>query len=353
MLTNLTVKNLGCFDEYPYSANFNKLTVLVGINNSGKSMMLSGLNLIRVFSHRNLEWNNGYYHLQNNTQAVYSHDTKRIIELNAKYSLGADSYECRLSIQNDKFTIDQFLKNGHDLGSLTKSESQDLAKTVWYLHPERRHIPFTTEIGTSLIGIQPLYPTGLNVVDYLFGKFNDRDKRYDDVEKWLKEIDPSITLLKTPLDSKSTSMVTARNDKKTVTEVNMSLQGSGINSATAIITGIIFSPPHSTIIIEEPENFLNLRSIEKLVDLFNYAVNSLSKQIIITTHSWYILGEYAQDICKNATMRSPKRIKEHIPITPSDFRLLEFTDEREAKKITDYNLIGKDYGDVIDNFSHL
>jgi predicted ATP-dependent endonuclease of OLD family len=66
----------------------------------------------------------------------------------------------------------------------------------------------------------------------------------------------------------------------------MNLQGTGMQNAIIIISAIIFSPPGSTICIEEPENFLHPRSQEVLVDLFNYASNKLDKQIIFSTQSY-------------------------------------------------------------------
>lgn len=346
MLSSIKIKNLGCFDDQAYSVSFNKLNVIVGPNNSGKSMLMKGLNMIRIFSYHNqLNWNNEYFSLENNHEAVYTHDMNRIIELTAQYKEGTNSFEARLFIKNDKVVRDEFLKNGNAAGQLIHNDHKNLVSQIWYFHPERSHIPFQSEIGMSTSGIQPIAPTGYNVIQYLLERFNARDNRYNDAEYWLKEIDRNITLLKTPITSKSTSLVTDRTYGKTSTEVNMSLQGSGINNVTTIIAGIIFSPPNSTIIIEEPENFLHRESIELLVDLFNLAVNDLSKQIIVTTHSWGIIRAYAQDIGK-----APKRGHRHTKAKPEDFKLIEFNNTLGKEKIQEYPLKDKEYEDVIDHF---
>jgi AAA15 family ATPase/GTPase len=50
-----------------------------------------------------------------------------------------------------------------------------------------------------------------------------------------------------------------------IAEINLSMQGSGIQNAVIIISAIIFSPDKCTVCIEEPENFLH-PSQEVLVD---------------------------------------------------------------------------------------
>jgi len=47
MLESISVKNLGCFDDYDYKLEFNKLNIIVGTNNSGKSTIFQGINAIK------------------------------------------------------------------------------------------------------------------------------------------------------------------------------------------------------------------------------------------------------------------------------------------------------------------
>lgn len=348
MLSSIGVKNFGCFDEYQYNIKFNKMNVIVGPNNSGKSMILKALNMIRDYSYTSpqLNWNNDYCALQNNLEAVFGHDTKRVIELTVQYKNGTDVYDARMFIQNDKAIRDEFLKNSRAAGPLASEQHKNLASQIWYFHPLRRQIPYRSEIGSVFSSIQPIDPSGYNVVQFLLERFNDRDTRFDEAQNWLIEIDKDIDLMKTPIIAKNTFMVTKMKNEKVPSEINLNLQGTGINNAVTIIAAIIFSPPNSTIIIEEPENFLHRKSVEKLVDLFNYAVVNLSKQIIITTHSWNIIGAYTQDVAKDA----PPRGGVHVKINSTDFSLLEFSKKLGKEKIQEYPLKDTKYEDVVDHF---
>ena len=85
MLESISIRNLGCFDDHLYNVKFNKLNLIVGPNNSGKSTIFKALNLERTFSFSNLVWETNYYHLQNNQEAVYDHDITRTIDIEMEY----------------------------------------------------------------------------------------------------------------------------------------------------------------------------------------------------------------------------------------------------------------------------
>src|SRR5207245_7222556 len=97
MLSSITLKNFGCFDDQKYRTNFNKLNILVGPNNSGKSTIFKALNLVRLYCIPRLgaiTWNHGLYcNLQNNGEAVYNHDVSRPIQINVKYQEGSQIIE--------------------------------------------------------------------------------------------------------------------------------------------------------------------------------------------------------------------------------------------------------------------
>ena len=47
MLKQISVSNLGCFDDQTHRVDFSEETLLAGPNNSGKSMLLAGMNLFK------------------------------------------------------------------------------------------------------------------------------------------------------------------------------------------------------------------------------------------------------------------------------------------------------------------
>jgi len=169
-----------------------------------------------------------------------------------------------------------------------------------------------------------LDPYGSNIITYLLERWTDQDKNWPIAQDWLRKIDPELSILKSPLRRNLASLETT--NKYSDVNVNLAYQGTGIQKALTIIAGVIFSPPGSTLIVEEPEVHLERGSIEGLVDLFNHAVMKWNKQIIISTHSIDLLLQYASDLGLGTS-----RGKDHVTIEESKFKLVAF--ERQAGKI--------------------
>ncbi len=352
MLTQIQIQNFGCFDNYDYKIKFNKLNVLVGTNNSGKSTIFKALNLTRNYSVQGgqMPWNTIYYQMTSFYSAVYGHDESRRMIINIDYQHEDSDYVSRFIVEQGSPIQQDVLANGGRIGSIVNNfRYQNIAKTIWYFSSNRIPIGFSTDVGVQHDVLQPLSPSGSDVIQFLIEKWTSRDPNYEKAQEWIKKIDPQASLLKTPLVLRQASIETDRNDGKNNISVNLSLQGNGIQNALTIIAGVIFSPKGSTIIIEEPENYLNSRSIEVLVDLFNYAVNELGKQIIITTHSWEIINAYCSDIGEG----TPRGTSNHIKAKPEDFKLIIFNEKVGENKIQEYDLRGKKYDAVRKYFKDL
>ncbi len=348
MLSYITVRNFGCFDDDNYTVKFNKLNVIVGTNNSGKSTLFKGLNMIRwITVTGNPIWNTRYFLLQNFNEAVYAHDTTRQTIIESGYINDDEQYNGYLQISRDGFQRTDFRQNGSTWG-ISDTRHQDIVKKIWYFSPNRTPISYRDNVGAQGDELQPLLPSGQDIKQYLIERWTAQDHNWEDANKWFKKIDPQLSLLKTPLYGNQVGLETERDDGNVVSSINLSLQGSGMQNIATIIASIIFSPQGNTIIIEEPENFLNSRSIEILVDLFNYAVNSLNKQIIICTHSWEIINAYCSDIGEGTARGS-----DHIKANSSDFKLIVVNEQLGSNKIQDYNLEGKKYTDVRNYFKDL
>ena len=323
------------------------MNVIVGTNNSGKSTIFKGLNLLRHLSiERELRWESSYYHLQNFNESVYNHDTNRQIKIETRYEpsdLGALITITNRGLQNEHTTV-----NGnphHDLGA---NDHRQLIGKIHYFSPNRQPVSFRDAVGTSGDQLQKLHPSGLDIKQFLVERWTDQDANWNLAQDWFKKLDPQLVLLKTPLYANAVSLETERNDGVNTTSINLSLQGSGMQNLSTIVAGIIFSPINSTIIIEEPENYLNSRSIEILVDLFNFAVNELGKQIIIVTHSWEIINAYCSDVGEGTD-----RGNNHVKINPDDFKLTIINERLGDDKIQDFDLTGKKYSDVRRYFKEL
>lgn len=335
MITNITIQNFGCFDDHSYSLDLNKFTVLIGPNNSGKSTFFKGLNLVRSipFAGGGIVWNSAFYSLNSYENSVYNHDIGRVMFVSTKYTQDSNNFRSTFGFRGIAMTQNEFVRNEEKILSLSSKEHRKIASTVWYIAPSRTVIPHTSKIGQSVDAMQPLHPSGNNVSDYLVGRFTSKDPNWTYAEKWLKKIDKNMTILKTPIVGNSVSMVTTRNDASNTTDVNMNLQGSGIQNATTIITALVFSPRGSTIILEEPETFLHPKAIETIIDLCNDVIEKFDKQIIITTHSLEMLYGISSDLQGHD---SPT--ESHVPTKNEHFKCITISNQLAENKITEKNL---------------
>lgn len=317
MLSSITVRNLGCFDDQDYKVEFSKMSVIVGTNNSGKSTIFKGLNLLRWFTMTSsLNWNSSYYYLHDFVESVYGHDKERTMKIETQYDT-PDKMGARITIDQNGLQHRHTLMDNNLHHDISANDHKKIIEKIRYFSPNRDPVSYRDAVGDSGDVLQKLRPSGSDIKQFLVERWTDQDANWNLAQEWFKKLDPQLTLLKTPLYAHQVSLETERNDGSITISINLSLQGSGVQNLITIVAGIIFSPDDSTIIIEEPENYLNSRSIEILVDLFNFAVNELGKQIIIATHSWEIINAYCSDVGEGTN-----RGDNHVKINPSDFKLV-------------------------------
>jgi len=93
MLKTISVSNLGCFDDGPYTVDFSEETLLAGPNNSGKSMLLSALNLARLhLIEYGTQWDNEFFSLHDFAAAVNDHDLNKMIKVSLTLEENNRSY---------------------------------------------------------------------------------------------------------------------------------------------------------------------------------------------------------------------------------------------------------------------
>ena len=155
-------------------------------------------------------------------------------------------------------------------------------------------------------------------------------------------VDYSPDELKTPIRGSQAFLETSFGE----TDVNVSLQGSGFQSAAAIISAIVFSPVGSTLIIEEPEAFLHPKSQEVIVDMINDAVNNQNKQVIFSTHSCNILLPIWHDVGQPRHRRD----EGHVPLDPEKFSMWVFEKVSGKVSIKPYPIGQKTWKNFSDDF---
>jgi predicted ATPase len=318
MLKKLSVRNLGCFDSKEHSIDFTQETLLAGPNNSGKSMFLSGINIIRHQAFGMFRWTTDMYNLVSFPDCVNNHNQNATIFLDL--DIKEQTQETSVHFEVNRRNKPSFrIESTPAFASESQSEAiRKLVKKIWYLRPHRSHIEYSSMVQPTSGPLQPLNADGSNVTNFMLERWTDRDEKWDIAESWLTKIDPEMGKIKTPIRGNVTSLETMYG----TVPINMSLQGSGFQSATSIIAALVFSPEGSTIIIEEPEVFLHPSSQEVIVDLINDAVKNQNKQVIFSTHSFNILCPFYNDCGREANR--VRRGEKHERADPQKFSLYTF-----------------------------
>jgi len=343
MLEQISVMNLGCFDDQTYKVDFSEETLIAGPNNSGKSMLLAAMNLVRFFFVTGgLSWDTEYYSLHDFDAAVNAHDPRKVINISLTLKEMAEKYVFGFTVSRERgveLTVNNTRISPRD------SRYVDIFKKIWCLRPNRSLVPYQANVQQTADSLQPLRPSGWNVINYLLERWTDRDENWNLAESWLRKIDPDMSKLKTPIRGNLVSLETSFGK----TDVNVSLQGSGFQSAAAIVSAVVFSPEGSTVIIEEPEAFLHPKSQEIIVDMINDSVNNHNKQAIFSTHSCNILLPFYNDLGLDA----PKRGKEHILADPKKFSMWTFEKVSGKVSINQYPLHQKTFKNFRDDFKYI
>lgn len=329
MLEELCVRNLGCLDENVKPVSFSQETVLIGPNNSGKSTLIAGLNLLRyMILTQGVSFSTSLYNFHSWAEAVHNHED-RVIRVSAVLDSN------RYVLEMEKGNVRQISTSIQPWNS---EKNKQQMRDIWYLRPNRSLIPYNVGIGINRDSLQPqLSPSGHDVIQFLLERYTERDINWHSAEEWFKKIDPEILSIRTPIRGKQTFF----ENLITKLTVNASLQGSGFHSVASVISAIVFSPKGSTVIIEEPEICLHKRSQEGIVDLFNYAVRDQGKQIIFATHSWDMLLPFISDIGRGA-----KRGRQHVHADPEKFTLLAFNKSAGHVRIEPIDLSSMKVSDV-------
>ncbi len=341
LLTQISVRNLGCFGDSDYVLNISPETLLVGPNNVGKSIMVGAYNYVRT-SHLTQSpyqsLNATSYHWGDLQNIAHNHVNQRNIRIGVNLA-GRYNGIATVEFQNQNVSLNPPAGSNPTL-------IEELRKG-WYFAPSRNEVQPNLQVGYNpqqTAWGQPLDPYGSNVITYLLERFTSRDPKWDVAEEWLKRIDPKLSILKSPLRGNQGSIET---QQASGVDVNMAYQGTGIQKTLTVIAGLVFSPEGSTIVIEEPEIHLHPRSQEVIVDLFNTAVNEWHKQVIFTAHSWNMLLPFISDIGEGTKRGS------HPKALPDNFRLVTFAQKGDDIELKDYGLKGKVLRTVRDDFKKL
>ena len=301
MISLLRLTNFKIFQEQ--SLEFKSLTVLSGINSSGKSSVLQSLLLLRQSYQQGLLENTG---LALNGDWVCIGTAKDALCEAAK----EESIRFEIGWENGIKGIWRFHYDTKEADVLTlvpEPISTEVYKSSLfqnkfnYLNAERIGSRVFNEMSDyqvrhlAQVGVRGEYTAHFLSVNQ-HQKIPNLTLEYpkaksleliDQVEAWMREVSPGTRIkIKDNVDLDVVSLQYSYGDSNPYRATNV---GFGISYTLPIIVAILASEPGSLILLENPEAHLHPKGQAKMGELFALAA-SCGVQIVVETHSDHILN---------------------------------------------------------------
>jgi predicted ATPase len=279
MLSHVAIKNFKSIGEPGVELELKPLTILVGPNGSGKSSILEGLYFFRPDG----TWGRSQFTRE---ELFHKQDTSKKLVINVSLkdargfetSASAASEITRVRVDDRWFDAEtptpQYERIRGGLRNLLES-------TMFFISALRGDVPRGVPPTESVLNwTGPKGEFLLHILNVLNEPENlDKKKK---VERWAGEF--------------GTEDIWAGLRRASVTSSyrDMGTRLSGLSASYGarqilpVVANLFYCPPGSTFLIEEPEISLHPEAQVKLVEMFAEAIKQ-DKQIIITTHSHYLL----------------------------------------------------------------
>lgn len=315
------------------TVRFTPFTVLIGNNGSGKSSLIEGLETLQSIAERGLDsamqqWR-GFEHVQNKAvQQTFSalkvgrehQSSPMVFELRGGDQDGTFSAKCEVSRgrdDNELFILSEQIifgksrrierdaqgvvrifeekesrKNGKPIKRMSDDESiiGDFLTGIrdWQfvsLNPQAMGAPtFRRSAGRAI----RLAKDGSNIAEYLFNIRSVDTSTFNGIIETLQYVLPYAVDLQPTVTAE-----VERNVFLQLREEEFAVPGWLLSTGTLRIATFLALMRHPTppplIVIEEVENGLDPRTVHLIIDEIRNAVESGRTQVIITTHSPYLL----------------------------------------------------------------
>lgn len=312
MICNLTIKNFKCFSNVDIA--FKNLTLLTGVNGSGKSSVVQSLLLLRQshFQSRlldvGLSLNGELVSLGNTQDALFELADEDILSINldvtdigkSEWIFSADDKELdylpikeTIDLNKDIYKTALFNSGFHYLKAERFGPRVVLPKDDFFVR-KFRDVGNSGEFTSHFLEI-----FGAENIISKFTKHPSSDSLtiLENAQSWLSEICPN-TLLKTQtfLGTDFTSLRYASTLKDGVSNYYRATNvGFGISYTLPIIVSALSAKPGDILIVDTPEAHLHPRGQSKIAVLLAMAARS-GVQVIIETHSDHILNGVRESI---------------------------------------------------------
>lgn len=351
MLAKMTIKNFKSIGDDGVSLNLKPLTILVGLNGSGKSSILEAIALLAQSIQRNAFTPTNSLIQYEMPQIAHKGELRRWISLEVRDEVGVglgyqyrpDTGEARetLFIEGKELVnvnAEGDLRTGLKLVVASRGETTGIGSAgrlgllsnvssipweeirssaeivarrlgeefanVFLIGASRGEIPqaISTQAPPSGVGVH-----GENVVALLAYLMSPN---YEDVMRKVVRWSGKFGLLSLWAGVSNTGQLEARfRDPNLKQGLNLALAGHGSRQVVSVIAQLFWCLPGSIILIEEPEISLHPEAQLNLCELFADAVAE-GKQVVITTHTSILLLSLSHAISKRLLKASDVAVYE-------------------------------------------
>jgi len=310
MITSLRIQNFKCFENQVIL--FKPLTLLSGLNGTGKSSVIQSLLLLRqsyqqgfLEKSRELALNGDLVHLGTAQDALFEGAKENKIGFDLSLSENVqEQWSFDYNREADILTRDM----SRETGWLTNPEmytSSLFNDNFHYLQAERLGPRRFFETSDYLVrGQKQLGPSGEYTAHFLsvWGEETIPNSTLahpaaisltlrHQVEAWLGEISPGTQINLTP--NAGTDTITLQfafmMDKVRSNWYRSTNVGFGITYALPILVAVLSSTPGTLLLIENPEAHLHPKGQAQMGDLLARATNG-GVQVVVETHSDHVLN---------------------------------------------------------------
>ncbi len=306
MIRLVRLQNYKCFENQ--LLEFNALTLLSGLNNTGKSTVIQSLLLLRQSYQQNLlqttglALNGDLVHIGTAKDALFEGAKEDVIGFDLELGDGTTKGTWRFNYDRE---ADVLALASRDLVSDDIYTSSLFGNGFHYLQAERIGPRRFFETSDFLVHQRrQLGPAGEYTAQFLatFGRENignsvlrhpeaTSDTLQDQVEAWLGEVSPGTRISLTP--NLGTDTVSLQYSFVLGNQVSNGYRttnaGFGITYVLPIIVAALSSKAGSLLLIENPEAHLHPRGQARIGELLALAA-SCGIQVVIETHSDHVLN---------------------------------------------------------------
>lgn len=303
MINDFQLRNFKCFSDATFSLG--KITLLAGLNGTGKSSVIQGLLAFRHFASFPMSdtWRGPLLDVGSFGDVLHTRAQKDQIELKTRYVDGAELCN-EITRDAVAFYVDGCRQTDRTAQPDTVAQRSLLRESMFYLSADRlgprKMLPFMTE---AVAGGTPFGKRGEGILRYMGQHEGDlvaSALRHPDAARtnlltqsnaWLAAVSPGVELTITPVPEADLAVAgysfRQRSDVRTK-PFRATNVGFGVSYALPVVVALLAAQRDDLVIIENPEAHLHPGGQTSIAELAVRAAAD-GRQVVLETHSDHVL----------------------------------------------------------------